>query len=144
MSKSTLIVLTAGTYLLTMAGVVASLFCARRQAVQLLDTPAQQAEWDDFTREMDHRHEQREQARDQFARSGGQAIVKKPPKPRSPRPPALELLDRHFPACLTVCSLAGTLLYAILWGMIVGACLRPGRLSDERAAAPGGEQAAGS
>jgi hypothetical protein len=126
-----LLLLTLVLYLAVVGATAWGLFAARRAAIKSFDNPAEQARWEDFRATMDERHSEREALREEIARESGQPIAPALPKSRSPRPPALELLANHFAACLTVSLLAASGLFAVLWGLFVGAVLRPGRKFGE-------------
>ena len=130
--RNALIVITLVLYAVAISATVGGLFAARRAAVASFGTAAEQARWEEFRAEMDARHMRREALREEIARESGQPITPMPPKSRSPRPPALELLTHHFAACVSVSLLAVSGLFAVIWGMIVGAVLRPGRTVAER------------
>lgn len=127
MRRTTLIALTLLLYVVVIAATALALVAARRAAVESFDNAGQQAHWEHFRAEMDERHDQREALRGEIARGSGQPIAPRPPKSRSLRPPALELLTEHFAACAVVSLLAVSGLFAVIWGMLVGAVLRPGR-----------------
>lgn len=127
MRRRTLIVVTLLLYAAVIFATTWGLFTARRTAIASFDNPAEQAHWEEFRTDMDERHEKRETLREEIARESGQPITPRPPKTRSPRPPALELLTNHFAACLTVSLLGVSGLFAVIWGLFVGAVLRPGR-----------------
>lgn len=120
-------IVTFALYALLMVAVVGMLFYARRQMIATYDSPQEQAHWDEFRRDMRQRHLQSEEQRQRLGRESGQPVEAKPPKSRSARPPALELLQNHFAACLLVSVLAATMLFAVVWGIALGAVLRPGR-----------------
>ena len=118
-------------YLILILSAVWALFSARSQMLAAYTAKNEQANWDEFRREMDRRHRERESLRGELGQHSGQPVAVQPPKKRSARPPTLELLENHFTACLVV-SLAGvTLLFAIMWGFFMGAMLRPGRRFEE-------------
>ena len=118
-------------YVLVIVAVVLVLLDARRQAVYLYAAPEEQSHWEEFGDAMDQRHRQRETLREEISQHSGQPVEAAPAKTRSERPPTLELLEKHFAACLAV-SLAGvTLLFALMWGLLMGAMLRPGRLPED-------------
>lgn len=120
-----------GLYLLLMAVVVIVLLDARRRAVTVYASPDEQARWEDFGDAMREKHHEREALREQLSQHSGQPVAASPPKTRSQRPPTLELLENHFAACLSI-SLAGvTLLFALMWGLLMGAMLRPGRTHED-------------
>lgn len=125
------LLLGAGFYVLLMAVVVLVLLDARRRMVTVYDSPDEQANWEDFGDEMRQRHHEREVLREELSRQSGQPVSAAPAKTRSERPPTLELLENHFAACLSI-SLAGvTLLFALMWGLLMGAMLRPGRTYED-------------
>jgi hypothetical protein len=119
--------LTIALYAIIVAATVWGLLAARRAAISSLGSADEQAHWDQFRAQMDERHAQREAIREEIARQSGQPIERQPPKSRSPRPPALELLTQHFAACLVVSLLGVSGLFAVMWSLFVGAALRPGR-----------------
>ncbi len=127
MRRAALIAVTLALYAAVVAATLASLIAARSAAIASYDNATEQARWDEFRNEMDERHVQREALREEIARESGQPITPKPPKSRSARPPALELLTNHFAACVGVSLLAVSGLFAVVWGMFVGAILWPGR-----------------
>ena len=117
-------------YGVTIVIVVAVLFDARRRMVDVYGTTDEQSNWDDYRAEMDRRHQQRESLREDISVHSGQPVEAAPPKKRSDRPPTLELLENHFLACLAVTIVGVTMLFALIWGMLMGAMLRPGRTPD--------------
>jgi hypothetical protein len=127
MRRTLLIVSTFVLYGLVVAVTIWALVAARRGAIASFDNAAEQARWDEFRAEMDNRHLAREALREEIARGSGQPIAASPPKTRSARPPALELLTKHFAACVVVSVLGVSGLFAVIWGLVVGAVLRPGR-----------------
>lgn len=134
--KPLVILVTVLLYAVLIATVVWALVSARRAAIASYDTAAEQAHWEEFSSRMDQRHLDREEERKMIADAGGQPIEPKPPKARSPRPPALELLQNHFAAVLAVTLAGVSALFAVVWGFALGAWLRPGRnvegVDDER------------
>ena len=127
MNRITLIATTLLIYALLVGGVAWALFAARSSMVSALDNPQEQAHWEELTGELDRRHQEREEFRTEVGEATNQPIEQKGPKSRSPRPPALELLENHFVACLVTALVGVTLLYAVIWAMFLGAILRPGQ-----------------
>lgn len=95
-------------YLLLMAAVIVGLFAARRYARQVYGTAAAQADWEQWVDNV--KQQQAENA------SSVQRRV-----PRSPRPPALVLMEEHFLTCLTGALLLTTALYGTLAMLLYGA-----------------------
>jgi hypothetical protein len=126
-----LLLVTLLLYAAVLAAVVGGLFYARTAMQAAYGGANEQAHWDQFRRDMKQREAAREAQRVELARGGNEDIEPRPSKPRSPRPPALELLENHFAACLVVSIISATALFAAIWGMAVGAVLRPGRKIDE-------------
>ena len=120
-----------GIYFLLVALVVMALFDARRRAVTVFATPDEQANWEDFGDAMRLNHRERETLREQLSEHSGQPIAASPPKTKSQRPPTLELLENHFVACLSICLAGVTPLFALIWGLFVGAMMRPGRTYED-------------
>lgn len=133
--KKRLLWIGAALYVVLLVGVIGALYDARSRMTARYGSAQEQQHWEEFRGEMDRRHIQRENVREELARHSGQPIRPAPPKARSPRPPALELLQNHFAACLAVCIAGATLLFGILWGFFMGAMLRPGRKVEESAGA---------
>src|SRR5690606_27909943 len=115
MRRPLLIAVTLTLYVAVVAATVVGLVSARRAAIASYDNATEQARWDEFRDEMDERHVKREALREEIARESGQPITPKPPKSRSARPPALELLTNHFVACVVVSLLAVSGLFAVMW-----------------------------
>jgi hypothetical protein len=130
--RALIIVATLLLYASVIGATTWGLFAARRSVTDTYSNTSEQEAWDEFRTQMDERHVQREAIREEIARESGQPIVPRSPKSRSPRPPALELLTNHFAACVAVSLLAVSGLFAVIWGMILGAVLRPGRSFAER------------
>lgn len=127
MRRPAIIALTLLLYSTVIAATWWGLLTARRSAIASFDNSTEQVRWEEFRAEMDERHVQREALREKIARESGQPILPQPPKSRSERPPALELLTHHFAACAAVALLAVSGLFAVIWGLALGAMLRPGR-----------------
>ncbi len=130
MQKKRLLIAGAITYVLLLIAVVALLFAARARATATYATAGQQSHWENYRDEMDRLHEDREAGRAELARLNGQPVEARPPKERSPRPPVLELLENHFAACLAVSVLGTTMVFGVIYGLLMGALLRPGRRFD--------------
>ncbi len=126
MNRPLLIVVTLVAYTVVIAAVVWAMFDARGRMVPLLDTPQEQAHWDKARGEFEQRERDEEEFRRRTGDATNQPIEAKAPKERSPRPPALELLQNHFAACLATTLFGVTLLFIVIWGLCVGAILRPG------------------
>jgi hypothetical protein len=122
-----LLLVTMLLYAAVLAAVIGGLFYARSAMQAAYGGAGEQAHWDQFRRDMRQRDAAREAQRVELARGTKEAIEPRPPKPRSARPPALELLENHFAACLAVSVVSASALFAAVWGLAVGAVLRPGR-----------------
>ncbi|MCA9270638.1 MAG: hypothetical protein KDA41_19285 [Planctomycetales bacterium] len=136
MQRKWIVLVTAAAYATMVAGVAYGLHVARANMLAIYSQPEEQAHWDSFRETMDRRHERQEAARVEMALESGQPDAAKPPKPRSARPPVMELLENHYPACLGVSLLTTSGLFAVIWGMLLGAILRPGRRRTASGDAP--------
>jgi len=94
-------------YLATMGIAAWLLWSARESMLDRLDEPEQRAHWEDWKRQ--------EEAR---AIEGKAPVERRPPA--SAEPPTLVLLRDHFPAVVTACLAAGTVLFAFLAFVIRG------------------------
>lgn len=94
-------------YLVLVAAIVGGMLRARRQAVAASSTPEYQQAWEDWRTEVK-----------KLAEAPG-AVRRR--VPQSPEPPGLVLLRDHFPACLLVCLVTSTALYATTVILIRGA-----------------------
>ena len=120
-------------YAIVIATVVFALFDARKRMTAVYAAPDEQAHWEDFGEAMQQRHTERESLREELSRHSGQPVVAAPPKTRSERPSTLVLLENHFVACLSITVAGVSLLFALMWGMLMGAMLRPGRSYEDSA-----------
>ena len=118
-------------YVVTIAVVIFALFDARRRMIAVYASPSEQTYWEDFSNEMRQRHKEKEALREEISRHGGQPVEAAPPKSRSQRPPTLELLENHFVACVAVCTAGVSMLFALIWGLFMGAMLQPGKPHED-------------
>lgn len=127
MKQAILVGVTLLVYSLVQAAVVGGLYFARAEVREIYATSHEQQSWEEFRQEMDSQHAKREAWRTEVARRGGQPEAAKPPKPRSEIPPALELLENRFGTCLITSISFTTVLFVVIWGLVLGVMLRPVR-----------------